>query len=478
MPDTGITSYGVYLPTLRLARTAIADAHAWSVPALKGLARGERAFCDWDEDTITMGVEAARGCLQSAPQTPRSLTFASTTPVFADLQNASLVAAAANLTGEVRTTDTGGSLRAGTSALITALESPAAQPALVVAADNRSAKPGSVQEMQFGAGSIALGVGSEELIARYRGSASQGEVFVDHFRAADERFDYAWEERWVREEGYLRIAPPVIGAALEQAGVEASRVAHFCMPAIIGGAAKKVAGASGIADDAVIDNLTAHCGDTGSPHPLLMLAAALERAQPGETILVVGFGGGCDAVVLEATERLADYRSAAPLAAALDAGRVESHYTKLLAFHELLDIDFGMRAEGDNKTSLSQLHRARDQVLAFTGGACRACGQVQFPVLATCVNCASSEGFTPLCLADEPARVATWTADRLQYHPSPPLYFGLVQFDNGARVLMEMVDVDPDNFDVGTPLRMTFRIKQKDTRRKLHRYFWKAAPLS
>ena len=38
------------------------------------------------------------------------------------------------------------------------------------------------------------------------------------------------------------------------------------------------------------------------------------------------------------------------------------------------------------------------------------------------------------------------------YYPAPPLYVGLVQFDNGARVLMEMVDVDPAKFDVGSTL--------------------------
>jgi uncharacterized OB-fold protein len=52
-----------------------------------------------------------------------------------------------------------------------------------------------------------------------------------------------------------------------------------------------------------------------------------------------------------------------------------------------------------------------------------------------------------------------------------------VQFDNGARVLMEMVDVDPAKFDVGSPLRMVFRIKEKDGRRHFNRYFWKAVPI-
>ena len=62
------------------------------------------------------------------------------------------------------------------------------------------------------------------------------------------------------------------------------------------------------------------------------------------------------------------------------------------------------------------------------------------------------------------------------FYPAPPLYVGLVQFDNGARVLMEMVDVDPAKFDVGSTLRMVFRIKEKDSRRHYNRYFWKAVP--
>jgi uncharacterized OB-fold protein len=73
--------------------------------------------------------------------------------------------------------------------------------------------------------------------------------------------------------------------------------------------------------------------------------------------------------------------------------------------------------------------------------------------------------------------VATFTADWLMFYPAPPLYVGLVQFDNGARVLMEMVDVDPAKFDVGSPLRMVFRIKEKDGRRHFNRYFWKAVPI-
>ncbi len=61
--DFGILSFGAYVPRARLQRKAIAAANAWFAPGLRGLAKGERAICNWDEDSITLGVEAARDCL-------------------------------------------------------------------------------------------------------------------------------------------------------------------------------------------------------------------------------------------------------------------------------------------------------------------------------------------------------------------------------------------------------------------------------
>jgi uncharacterized OB-fold protein len=105
---------------------------------------------------------------------------------------------------------------------------------------------------------------------------------------------------------------------------------------------------------------------------------------------------------------------------------------------------------------------------------------VQFPQLAYCVNpaCnAPAAQFDSHSLVDEPARVLTYTADWLSYYPVPPLYVGFVQFDAGARVLMETVDVGPGGLDVGVPLRTVFRIKERDAIRGYNRYFWKTTPI-
>jgi len=144
-----------------------------------------------------------------------------------------------------------------------------------------------------------------------------------------------------------------------------------------------------------------------------------------------------------------------------------------------IEYAWGMRAEKDSKTALTQQYRASAQILGFVGGRCHKCGTVQFPRLGKCVNpqCHAAGSLEDQPLSDEPARLLTFTSDWLQYSPSPPLNVGLVQFDNGARVLMEIVDVDPKQLRIGLPVRPMFRIKERDLLRHYDRYFWKAAPL-
>ncbi|WP_461834620.1 hypothetical protein, partial [Desulfothermus sp.] len=61
----GIKSYGAYIPKLRLSRQAIYQAMGWFSPALMMVAQGERAMCNWDEDSITMAVSAASYALSN-----------------------------------------------------------------------------------------------------------------------------------------------------------------------------------------------------------------------------------------------------------------------------------------------------------------------------------------------------------------------------------------------------------------------------
>ena len=117
-----IVAYGAYVPRLRLSRQAVYDANKWFAAGLRGLAKGERSMANWDEDSITMAVEASRDCLTShKPEDVRNLYFASTTHPFKDRQNAGVIGTALNVEQNLSATDIGGSLKAGTSALIAGL---------------------------------------------------------------------------------------------------------------------------------------------------------------------------------------------------------------------------------------------------------------------------------------------------------------------------------------------------------------------
>jgi 3-hydroxy-3-methylglutaryl CoA synthase len=476
--QTGIKSFGAYLPARRMLRAAIADAHAWAFPSLKSLGKGERTLCGWDEDVITMAVEAGRDCLRGMKtEGVSNLNLASTTAPYADLQNAVIAGYALGLAPSAACGDSGGSTRAGIAALANACRGRESGDRIVVAADKRTAKPGSAQEFQYGEGAGAVLIGEGDgLIAGFLGSEAVSLPFIDHFRHEGEKFDYFWEERWVRDEGVAKIVPRTVAALLKRLGVAAERVKHFGIGGGPIGSDKLVAKALSLAPESVLSDLQGRVGDCGAAQPLLLLIQALERAKPGDVIVVGSFAQGCEFTAFEMLQPVSG-SSRRGLTGYLARRIEETSYMKMLSFEGHLQLDWGMRAEADQKTALTQFYRAADQILAFKGGRCGACQAVQFPRLPACVNCGAVDSQTPVALMDEPAKVATYTADWLQYCPSPPLYMGLVQFDIGARILMEMTDVGAKGIDVGTPLEMRLRIKERDRIRNYDRYFWKAVPI-
>ena len=477
MSRPGIVDAAAYVPAMRLDRGAIFAANSWANPALKGLARGSRSFCNWDEDSITLGVEAARRCLsgRSADEV-RRLYFASTTPPFADRQSAAVIGEALNLSEQTAAVDLGNSRNAGMQAWCEALRG--GEPALVVAADARRARPASAQELQYGHGSAAVLLGGEGAIAEVLAEYRLTRDFVDQFRGSAEDFDYRWEERWIRDQGLRTTIPALVQGVLTKARVAPAQLARLVLPAapprMIGAMAK----ALGLPPDAVQDGRLGDVGDTGAPHPLLLTVDALAEARPGDLILVVGFAQGGIAMLLKATEEIVGWRQRNAGRLALSPPRAENAYTKYLSFNGLLSMDFGMRAEADTKTQLSAFDRHRSELTGFAGGRCPVCKTVQFPRSARCVNpdCNAEGEQEVVRLADEPGAVSSFTQDWLAYTPHPPLQYGLASTESGARVLMEFTECPLEKMRVGLPLRFVFRIHAIDSRRGYRRYFWKGAP--
>ena len=480
MPNPGIAAFGAYIPRLRLQRSAIVEANAWANGALAAHGRGERSMCNWDEDSVTMAVEAARDALTGADRSRVSAVhLASTTLPFTDRQNSGICAEALNLGSDVATLDITSSLRAGTTGLVNALATVRAGApgrVLFVASEHRRSRTGTPQELLYGDGAAALVLGHEEVVARLVAHRTTSVDFVDHYRGQHSEFDYDWEERWVRDEGYLKIVPPTVAAALGNCGLEPGAIDRFLLPCSLRRVPEMVARQAGIRPEAIADGMQQACGDTGAAHAVLMLCRALEEAKPGERLLVAGFGQGCDALVFEVTDAIEALDPRRGVSGALARRSPEENYDRFLTFNGLVDKDFGKRAELDRQTPLSTLYRNRRMLTGFVGGKCGKCGTVQFPKSHYCVNpnCGDLDTQADHPMADTPGTVKTWTADSLTFSIDPPAYFGMVQFEGGGRLMVDFTDVDRDTFDIGARVGMRFRIREVDVERGFRKYFWKA----
>jgi hydroxymethylglutaryl-CoA synthase len=479
--DAGILSFGAYIPRKRLQRSAIYSANSWFAPGLAGSAKGERAIGDWDEDSVTMAVEAARDTLVGFDRgRVQSIALASTTLPFIDRLNSGIVKEALTLADTVGAIDVTGSQRAATSALIQALRGATADGAtqLCVAAEMRKTRPASESELSFGDAAAGLLVGSGEPIARFLGAHSVTMDFVDHYRSAEMEFDYWWESRWIRDEGYSKTIGDALKDGLAALHVEPGTIDKLIVPISARGVPEALAKRAGIKTEAVADTLVAQAGDAGVAHPFLLLAAVLEQAKPGAKILLVGFGQGIDLLLFETTEALQRLTPRRGVKGSLARGVKDSNYMRWLFHRGILALDRGMRAELDQKQPGTTLWRHRRTVLGLVGSRCTETGTVQFPRTEIPVG---SDGAVhtqeDYYLAERKARIVTYTADNLTYSPSPPAYYGMIDFEGGGRMTVEFADVSPEHIEVGREMQMVFRIKGIDEKRSFTKYFWKAAPV-
>ncbi|MCJ7655756.1 MAG: short-chain dehydrogenase, partial [Dehalococcoidia bacterium] len=376
----GIKSYGAYIPRYRMNHNTIFSAVGFlgTFPA-----PGENAVANYDEDTLSMAVAAGIDCLSGMKREEvDGLYLATTSQPYMLRQNSAIVATALDLQPSIRTADFVGSTKAGTSALLSAFDAikgGTSSNVLVCASDCRLSKPGSSQEPLYGDGAAALLVGSKDVIATFEGSYSVAYDFPDRWRAAGEKFEHAWEDRFIRDEGYARMIPEVISGLLKKYNLnikDFTKIVYPCLYVREHGAIAKRLGAE---PGQIQDNLLDKIGDTGSASPLMILAAAIEDAKPGDKILVASFGNGSDALFFRVTEKINKLADRRGVKKNLASKKGLSSYEKYLAFRNLAPMDLGMRGEESVRTPMSTLFRERQSILSLCGSKCKRCGTPQYP---------------------------------------------------------------------------------------------------
>jgi len=214
----GIVSYGAYIPWHRLDRQQFLK--AWEFFAIPG----ERSVAYFDEDSVTMAVEASMNCLKDFdPQKVDGLYLATTTAPYREKLSSATMALALNMRDDIRTAEVGASLRCGTTAMAMALDAVKAGAAgnvLVAAADCRIGAPAGMGEQSLGDGAAAFLIGKDNVIAEVVEYCSMSDDLAATWRAASDTFVRSWEDRMTMDEGYSKIVPQIITKIMDKCGLK------------------------------------------------------------------------------------------------------------------------------------------------------------------------------------------------------------------------------------------------------------------
>lgn len=466
----GIAAYGVYVPLHRLG----AETKGW-------YGRGEKAVANADEDAITMAVAAAINCLDGMDRSKiDGLYFASTTSPYRQKQAAALIATAIDLRPDVLTSDFANSLRAGTIALRTAVDTikaGSAKQILVTAADLRIPKSHSEFEPVFGDGGVAILVSNSDIAVSIEGAYSIADEILDEWVPDKEVFTRGWENRFVYEQGYLRVLPQAVSGLMKKFGLGAK---DFAKAAVYGPDARRhseLARRLGFDPKTQVqDGMFSTMGNTGTAFALMILSAALENAKTGDKILLGSYGDGADAFLLQATEQIDKIKTKLNIANYLQSKRMLEDYVMTYAhWRGLIDVAPPARRPQLEVPEPPARLRLRDKNIRFYGAKCKKCGYPQYPKTRICTRCQAKDEFEPYRFSDKKATLFTYSSDYLGSTLDPPLVGALVNFEGGGRAMLQLVDRDVNQLKLGMPLELTFR--KLYTIEGIHNYYWCCTPV-
>lgn len=449
----GVAALGAYAP--RLYVTAETVEEALGQFSASGVER--KAVPEADEDTLTMGVEAARRALDAGGYDGSDLAylaFATTTPPMEEEDLTARLASALGAPADAATRSLTGSTRAGAQALDAAVDAgPWAETGgvgLVVASDAPRGAPDSGVEQAAGAGAAAIVLGDDP--GRVEGRGSHVESYPGtRFRPAGEA-----ETGGLDVTNYDRQAFSVaLAGAVEGLDTDVDAAA---VQSPDGKRPYRATGALGVDAGTVAAGSTVEdLGDTGAASTLLGAASA--REDGAERVLVAAFGGGAGANAL--TLDLAGV----PVETALE-GDIELSYAEYLRRRG--EITSGEPEGGGAYVSVPSWQRTTPQRHRLVAGRCPDCGALNFPPEGACSDCATRVDYERVELPGTGTVEATTTISQGGAPPefveqqarSGPFVAAVVALDGpdgGSASIPTQVLTGGRDVGIGDPVETTIR---------------------
>jgi len=468
----GIKGYGAYIPLFRLDRKAIGG-------------RGEKAICNFDEDSLTMAVEAVNDCLKGGDREDiDAFYFGTTTSLYKEHLGATTIAMACDLKEETYTAEFGNSLRAGTAALmagITAVKAESAKNVIVCASDCRLGHPGSMMESNLGDGAVAFLIGNTDVAVTMEGNYHVYNEINDVWRNNQDTYVRSWENRFALEQGYLPSMKKAINGLMEKHNYKPSDFSKAVIYSPDGRRSVKLAMGLGFDVPSQLQNpFIDLIGDTGVASALMMFVAALEDAKPGDLILLANYGNGADAFSLRVNGDIEKMKGhGLGFKGHLNSKIVMNDYMKYLRWRGILPYE--KFASPNVAYSAVAAKREYDRSIRLQGSQCTACGYVQYPPQRVCTKCQERDNMEPYSFLGKKGKVYTYNLDYITPRAEVPIVTTEVDFEGGGRIQGYMTEAEVDKVTIGMPVEMTFRRyspwDEIPLREGIYTYFWESKPI-
>lgn len=465
----GITAYGGYVPYNRLQFKTIAGEYD------KKAEEGERAVAYYDEDSITMAVAASlAGIVPGYAKHLDAVYFATTTSPYAEKQGATNIAAALDARHDIRTGDFGNSLRASSTAMLTAIDdAKLGRNALVAIGDTRRGGADGGNESALGDGGAAFVFGNENVIAEVLATYTVSLDFIDVWRSTGDAIIRNWDVRYAISEGYESCVNKAVEGILKATNLGVADFSKIVLYAHEERHIYAVAKKLGFKPNQIQNPMYNRIGNTGCAAAPLMLALALECAEPGDKILYISYGEGCDAIAFEVTKEITGYTLNPTVSEYIEHKSSDMTYGKYLKWKGLTEFEPQKRPEQE-RSALPDYFRNYKKNYALYGSRCTHCGTPQFPPQRVCAKCKSIDTIEEYRFYGKDAWIKTFTLDRLSLSPDPPNYLVVVEFEGGGKMMTYLVDCRREDLHVNMKVTLTYRKLFKAN--GVHTYFWKAAP--
>ena len=230
--DTGIVGYGSYIPQYRLPASEVA--RVWT-DGQGGAPITEKAVPGLDEDTMTIGLEAARNALARAkidPQEIGAVWVGSESHPYAVKPTSTIIAEALGVTPYTEAADWQFACKAGSETVQAAIGFVGAgmvRYALGIGADTAQGRPGDALEYTAAAGGAAFVVGpASESLATFEASVSYVTDTPDFWRRPMTHYP-SHGQRFTGEPAYFQHTMSAAQELMSQLGYTAKDFDHVVL---------------------------------------------------------------------------------------------------------------------------------------------------------------------------------------------------------------------------------------------------------